>query len=125
MFMKKGAVLLEVFPYKYHRTTYYPLSQHFGLHYRSIQNTAPISSYSESSGLGGLVTSLASAGGAPSAQLLKVVSQGACMRDLKCRSYARSRDITMPTSHMDLVLQTMGDVERGRLDLFDGTADSK
>lgn len=113
MFMRKGAVLLEVFPYKYHRTSYYPLSQRFGLHYRSIQNTAPIDSYS---GLSGFVASLAA--GAPSAQLLKVVSQGACMRDLKCRSYARSRDIAMPASHMELVLQTMDDVERGKLDLF-------
>lgn len=114
MFMKPGAVLLEIFPYKYHRTSYYPLSQRFSLHYRSMQNTAPI--HSGEGGITSLVASLAT--GAPSAQLLKMVSQGACMRDLKCRSYARSRDIMMPTSHMELVLQTMEDVERGRLDIF-------
>ena len=107
MFMKPGAVLVEIFPYKYHRSSYVPLTVLFGLHYRSVQNTAP----SEGSG-GALQSLLASLStGAPSAQLLRVVSQGACMRDLKCRSYARSRDITMPQSHIDLVLQTMREVE--------------
>jgi hypothetical protein len=111
MFMKRGAVLIEIFPYKYHRSTYMPLAARFGLHYRSIQNTAP------SEGSGGVLKSIAAAltTGAPSAQLLRVVSQGACMRDLKCRSYARSRDINMPESHLQLVRQVMADVESGRL----------
>jgi hypothetical protein len=111
MFMKPGAVLIEIFPYKYHRSTYMPLAARFGLHYRSIQNTAP------SEGSGGVLKSLTAAltTGAPSAQLLRVVSQGACMRDLKCRSYARSRDISMPESHLQLVQQVMADVENGRL----------
>lgn len=109
--MKPGAVLIEIFPYKYHRTTYMPLAARFGLHYRSIQNPAP------AEGSGGLLQSLAAAltTGAPSAQLLRMVSQGACMRDLKCRSYARSRDISMPSSHLQLVLQVMQDVESGTL----------
>lgn len=109
MFMKPGAVLIEIFPYKYHRTTYVPLTARFGLHYRSIQNFAP------TPGSDGLLRSIVAtiSSGAPSAQLLKVISQGACMRDLKCRSYARSRDISMPPSHMQLVLRTMEDVENG------------
>ena len=109
--MKPGAVLLEIFPYKYHRTTYMPLADKFRLHYRSIQNTAPIEG--GGSVLQGMVASITT--GAPSAQLLRVVSQGACMRDLRCRSYARSRDIAMPYSHMQLVLSTMEDVENGQL----------
>lgn len=105
--MKPGAVLIEIFPYKYHRTTYMPLADKFRLQYRSIQNTAP----TEGGGsvLQSVVASVTT--GAPSAQLLRVVSQGACMRDIRCRSYARSRDIAMPHSHMQLVLNTMQDVE--------------
>jgi hypothetical protein len=115
MFMKKGSVLIEVFPFKYHRTTYMPLSRVFGLHYRSIQNTSP-NIHSRSSAFANFVSTVSSY--TPSTQLLRVISQGACMRDLKCRSYARSRDISMPPSHIEFVAQTMTEVETQSLDPY-------
>lgn len=109
--MHHGATLIEIFPYKYHRTTYVPLASQFGLHYYWAQNAAP------SEGKTGFLSSLTAAvrTGQPSAQLLRTVSQGACMRDLQCRSYARSRDIDMPPDHVQLVLQVMSDAELGPL----------
>ena len=107
MFMKPNAVLIEIFPYKYHRTTYVPLAAVFDVQHRWTQNSAP----SEGSGSAwkSFIASIST--GAPSTQLLRVISQGACMRDLQCRSYARSRDISMPHSHMQLVFRAMEDVE--------------
>ena len=113
--MKKGAVIIEIFPYKYHRATYLPLSRVFGLHYRSIQNAAP-AAHSSSSFYKNIVSTIDA--NTPSTQLLKVISQGACMRDLKCRSYARSRDISMPQSHIELVLHTMWQVATDSLDPY-------
>jgi len=115
MFMKKDSVIIEIFPYKYHRTTYLPLSRVFGLHYCSIQNAAP-AVHGSSSFYKNLVSTLDA--NTPSTQLLKVISQGACMRDLKCRSYARSRDINMPPSHLELVLHTMQQVVTDSLDPY-------
>lgn len=115
MFMKNEAVIIEIFPYKYHRTTYLPLSRAFNLHYRSIQNTAP-ATHSSSNLYTNLVSTIDA--NTPSTQLLKVISQGACMRDLKCRSYARSRDINMPESHIELVLHTMWEVATGSLNPY-------
>ena len=64
MFMQPGAVLLEVFPYKYFKPSYIPLAESFGLRHRWVQNDEPTS---------------------PSRQWLRFVPQSVCMRINKCR----------------------------------------
>jgi hypothetical protein len=43
LFMKRGAVLIEAFPYKYYKETYVRLSASYGIHHRWIQNVRPSS----------------------------------------------------------------------------------
>ena len=41
--MKRGGVLIEVFPYNYYKETYMRLSASYGIHHRWIQNLTPTS----------------------------------------------------------------------------------
>jgi len=73
--MKKGAVLFEVYPYKYFKKSYFPLSSQFGVHHRFVQNED--------------ATSL-------SAQLwLHDMPLHNCMNSFKCRKFARKQDIVL------------------------------
>ena len=38
LFMKQGAVLIEIFPYKYFKESYIKLSATYGIHHRWLQN---------------------------------------------------------------------------------------
>jgi len=103
MFLKEGAYIIEVFPYKYYRESYFQLAHQFGVHHRWIQNLEPVSSSTSRK----YWTSRYSM----DVHLLRSISQEACMADITCRSFARSRDIDMPDSHIHLVLQTMREIE--------------
>lgn len=93
--MRRGAALFEVYPYKYFKRSYFPLSNQFGIHHRYVQNRDP-TSYS--------------------AKLwLKDVSLESCMSTFKCRKFARKQDIEMTPSHVQYLVQTMKDIERGIL----------
>jgi hypothetical protein len=174
MFLKKGSIIFEVFPYKYFRSTYYPLSLVFGVHYQKMHNptlsqcsgssnsaaaVSDSSSWISDSGVVGtsvnntfneehaahsrgsitlpgkqqekaktswaqsfagvLLHSAADTStgrGNPLADaVLGIVSEGACMRDIRCRSYARSRNICMPESHLQLLQRLLLAVERADL----------
>jgi hypothetical protein len=178
MFLKKGSIIFEVFPYKYFRATYYPLSLVFGVHYQKMHNptlsqcsgssngaaaaavaVSDSSSWISDSGVVGtsvnntfneehaahirgsitlpgkqqekaktswaqsfagvLLHSAADTStgrGNPLADaVLGIVSEGACMRDIRCRSYARSRNICMPESHLQLLQRLLLAVERADL----------
>ena len=106
MFLKKGAHIIEVFPYKYYRESYFQLAHQFGIHHRWIQNPDPVpsSTYWKKKKYWGARYSM-------DVQLLRSISQEACMADITCRSFARSRDIDMPDSHIHVVLQTMREIE--------------
>ena len=107
MFLKKGAHIIEVFPYKYYRESYFQLAHQFGIHHRWIQNPDPVPSstyWKKKKKYWGARYSM-------DVQLLRSISQEACMADITCRSFARSRDIDMPDSHIHVVLQTMREIE--------------
>jgi hypothetical protein len=170
MFLKKGSVIFEVFPYKYYRPTYYPLSLVFGVHYQKMHNPTlsqcgssngaaavpDSSSWISDSGVVGnntfneehaahssgsttlpgkqdekattswaqsfagvllhSATDTSTGRGNPLADtVLGMVSGGACMRDIRCRSYARSRNICMPESHLQLLHRLLLAVEAAEL----------
>ena len=96
IFMKPGSVLLEVFPYKYYKESYFAVAYQFAVHHLWTQNIQP--------------TSL-------SAQVLRGVSQGTCMADVQCRSFARSMNVELPPFHMEYILNAMKQVQTGVLGL--------
>ena len=124
---------MEIFPYRYFRKTYFPLSRQFGIHHFWTQNIEPAFYYElkpqkqvdgsiggdrsgSGSGRGGGVPS----GSVPSssaigAYALTLISQERCMTDLLCRSYARSMNINMAAEHVQLVLATVQDIETGAI----------
>jgi len=108
MFLKKGATIIEVFPYKYYRESYFQLAHQFGLTHRWIQNPEPVPSSASSRKYWGYTSSSRYS---VDVQLLQSISQETCMADITCRSFARSRDINMPDSHIQLVLHTMREIE--------------
>ena len=94
MFMKPGAVLLEVFPYKYWKNSYIDLCGQFGIHHRWIQNQSPTSM---------------------SRHVLRIVPQSVCMQFNRCRSHARADNVAMPPPHMEFLLKTARQVAAGQL----------
>ena len=95
MFMKKGSVLFEVYPYKYYKRSYFPLTAQFDVHHVFVQNVDP--------------TSL-------SAQMwLQNVPLEECMKTFQCRKFARKQDIDMTPSHMAELLHVVHQVESGRV----------
>lgn len=92
--MKPGSVIVEIFPYKYYRTSYQALARQFGVHYRMQQNTQPTSLWT---------------------QPLRIVSQAFCMHDLNCRSFARGRSVVMTQQHQSFLFRTMQEIELGVL----------
>jgi hypothetical protein len=96
MFMKPGSILLEVFPYKYYKESYFAVSYQFAVHHLWTQNIQPTS---------------------PSAQVLRGVTQGQCMASVGCRSFARSMNVELPDSHMEYILDAMKKVQSGALGL--------
>ena len=95
MFMKKGSVLFEVYPYKYYKRSYFPLTNQFDVHHVFVQNVDP--------------TSL-------SAQVwLHNVPLEECMKTFQCRKFARKQDIDMFPMHMAELLEVIHQVEAGRV----------
>ncbi len=94
LFLKRGAVLVEIFPYKYFKQSYQKLSGAYGVHHRWRQNTAP--------------TSL-------SRLSLMAVSQEQCMRVRRCRSHARGDSVAVTGADVEFVLNITREVEAGRL----------
>jgi len=94
IYMKPGAVLIEVFPYKYWKNSYIALSRQFQIHHRWIQNQEPTSA---------------------SRFALRFVSQSTCMSFNRCRSHARGDSVAMPEDHLQLVIQTAIQVQLGQL----------
>mmetsp|Transcript_31518 Transcript_31518/g.52654 ORF Transcript_31518/g.52654 Transcript_31518/m.52654 type:complete len:811 (+) Transcript_31518:84-2516(+) len=141
MFLPKGATLFEIFPYKYFKKTYIALSESFGVEHRMIQNPSPrkraqqqklapvTTKEGETAGadvdttqgelnsylpIAGTLTESLLPVAPTSLKQLEGISLGACMRDAKCRSYARSRDIYMPPSHLRLLRNIMTHMENHR-----------
>ena len=91
MFMKPGATLLEVFPFRYWKDSYVALCAQFGIRHRWIQNQSPTSW---------------------SRNFLWLMPQSVCMQFNRCRSHARADNIAMPPSHVQFVLDTVREIER-------------
>jgi hypothetical protein len=94
IFMKRGAVLIEVFPYKYYKESYVKLSSSYGIHHRWIQNIQP--------------TSL-------SRQGLRFISQKNCMNQRRCRSHARGDSIQVTTLDLYFILDITQAVQNGTI----------
>ena len=94
LFLKPGAVLIEIFPYKYFKPSYLKLSGTYGVHHRWRQNASP--------------TSLTHAA-------LRLVPQATCMRHRRCRSHARGDSVVMTDDDVAFVINVTRDVEAGRL----------
>jgi hypothetical protein len=94
LFMKRGAVLIEVFPYKYFKPSYIRLSATYGIHHRWIQNSQPTS---------------------VSRQGLRLISIEACMKRRKCRSHARGDSVQVTPLDLLFILNVTRDVESGVL----------
>jgi hypothetical protein len=96
LFMPRGSVLFEAFPYKYFKPTYMNLARTYGIHHRWVQNTSP-----------GLLSLQ---------QLsLRAVTQSECMESILCRTRARGADVSMPAEHVDVLLDAIDDIELGCL----------
>lgn len=95
--MKKGAVMIEVFPYNYYRETYFSLCNRFGIHHFWVQNEQADTSSTIGS------------------TLLPMISTKRCMDDLKCRSFARGMDVSMSHNHLKVVTEAMKKIEQGAL----------
>jgi hypothetical protein len=94
IFMKRGAVLIEVFPYKYFKESYLKLSASYGIHHRWIQNIQP--------------TSLTRQG-------LRFISQKNCMNQRRCRSHARGDSIQVTTPDLYYILNITQAVQNGNI----------
>ncbi len=94
MFLPPSSHLIEVFPYKYYKSTYVSLAAQFLLQYRALVS---LRASSVSSGL--WLQGVASGG----------VEQ--CMRDMRCRSFARRQSVCMTEAHVHEVLSVMREVE--------------
>jgi hypothetical protein len=94
IFMKRGAVLIEVFPYKYFKESYLKLSASYGIHHRWLQNSQP--------------TSL-------SRQGLRFISQKNCMNQRRCRSHARGDSIQVTTLDLYFILNVTQAVQNGTI----------
>jgi len=88
--MKPGAVIFEVFPYKYFKRSYIFLSKQYGIHHRMTQNVNPTSW---------------------SRQGLVLLNQSYCMKYRRCRSFARGDAVIMSNDHVEDVINTMNDIE--------------
>ena len=91
MFMPRGSVIIEIFPYKYFKPSYVPLASVFGVHHHWTQNTAPTSA---------------------SRFWLRLVSQAVCMGINRCRSLARGDNVAMPLEHIDFVALVLSAKEK-------------
>jgi hypothetical protein len=89
-----GAVLVEIFPYKYFKPSYLKLAATYGIHHRWRQNLQPTSF---------------------NRQALRMVSQLTCMGIRRCRSHARGDSVVMTSDDVAFVVNVTRDIEEGRL----------
>ena len=94
LFLPKGAVLIEIFPYKYFKESYGALCDQLGIHHRFAQNRWPSSM---------------------SRLPLYLVPMSICMKIRRCRSYARGDSVAMPKDHISIVVGNLVLVEKGLL----------
>jgi hypothetical protein len=88
--MRRGALLFEVFPYKYFKNSYLNLAATYGVRYKWVQDTRP--------------TSLSRA-------LLYLVPQDLCMKFNRCRSHARGDSVVMTHDHLAAVVAAIREIE--------------
>ena len=86
LFMKEGSLLLEIFPYKYFRTTYLDLSLTFGINHKWIQMQQPSS-----------ITR----------NILRFISQDKCMNSGFCRNFARKDNIYLTQNEITDIVNTI------------------
>jgi len=86
LFMKPGASLLEIFPYKYHKESYHNLSKSFDVKYHYLQNKR-VTSYNRAN--------------------LYLVSQKRCMDSYKCRRYARGDHVHVTQSDVTEIVEVI------------------
>ena len=86
LFMKEDALLFEIFPYKYFRTTYLDLSSTFGIQHKWIQIQQPSSI---------------------SRNILRFVSQDMCMNSGYCRHFARKDNIYLTPNEINAIINTI------------------
>lgn len=94
LFLKPGAVLFEVFPYKYFKPSYLLLSLQYGVHHRWTQSLRPTSF---------------------NRLYLKLLSQNMCMKYNKCRSHARGDSIELTDTDISRIAEAAKDVQMGKL----------
>lgn len=81
---------MEIFPYKYYKESYFPLSQQFNVQHRWTQNNRPTSW---------------------SRMILNLISQERCMESLRCRSYARADNVALNENQEAAILKTIEEIE--------------
>lgn len=79
IFLRPGALVIEIFPYKYFKPSYFPLYTALDLKHVWFQSTKVSSRY------------------------LQGVSLEACMKNKACRSYARHQDIYLEVKEVNLI----------------------
>lgn len=92
--MKPGALLFEIFPYKYFKPSYIPLCQTFQVHHRFLTVDAPVSW---------------------NRQYLRVISTKDCMKDIHCRSHARGDFVSLTDAQIRQIVDTLTDHRRQKL----------
>lgn len=83
MFLPPKSLIIEIFPYKYFKQSYFPLAQAYGHSHLWFQSK--------------YVTS----------RLLSYVSLEVCMKDQTCRSYARNQDVRLSWTEVNAIVNTL------------------
>lgn len=87
--MPPKSLLIEIFPYKYFKSSYFHLARSFGIEHRWFQAATPTSQL-----MSGALLGMEKEG---------VISLEACMKDQVCRSYARSLDIELTEKDLNAI----------------------
>lgn len=94
LFMKKGSLIVEFFPFKYWKVGYKPLAEEYGVHYRWLQSDGPVFA---------------------THYLLYLFTQKQCMLSHWCRDFSRKEDVVMTPVMLHKVLKMANDVETGKI----------
>jgi hypothetical protein len=80
MFLPPGAMVIEIFPYKYFKPSYFPLAERFQINHYWFQ-----SKYKSS-------------------WILDYIGLETCMKDSFCRSFSRNQDVELSFDEINAII---------------------
>ena len=92
LLLPPGATVIEIYPYKYYKSSYVDLTKQLRINHIWSQNTKPTTT---------------------SREMLRLVSQEWCMSINRCRTHARGDNVLVTEAQMKLIYNTLKSVEKG------------